>query len=193
VADQSQGLSLLDQQRLVAPLEQMSPFIAPAIEPTCECRLQPLHAGYQILLRGFQCQVVMIAHDHKGVEQPPRFGAGFEQTSLKSGLGPLRLEDVHAVVAAINHVVTGSGEFESQFACHENNPAPPPPFRHIPTATFPLAIYRSGNRKPDPLRLLCRNLTVSGGSVLVIRDLTPSAASLWCDRPEKRRCGSCRG
>jgi hypothetical protein len=62
--------------------------------------------------RGLQGQMVVVAHEHMSVQYPIGLGAGLEQAGLKRRLRSLGLEDVRPVVAPVNYVVAGPGEFD---------------------------------------------------------------------------------
>jgi hypothetical protein len=52
--------------------------------------------------------MVVVAHEHTSVPHPIGLGGG-----LKRRLRSLGLEDVRPVVAPVNYVLVGPGEFES--------------------------------------------------------------------------------
>ena len=108
----------IDQQGLVAPLEQMSTFAPQLVEPVGEGRLEPLHAGHEVALRRLQREVVVVAHDDERMQDPAGLGAGLEQTGLKGHLGLVRLEEIRPVVPAVDHMVARSGKLQTEFAGH---------------------------------------------------------------------------
>ena len=46
--------------------------------------LQPFHPVHQVGLRRLDAQMVMIAHQHPRVHQPPRLGTSFSKTALNA-------------------------------------------------------------------------------------------------------------
>ena len=69
----------LYQQRLVAALKEMAVQIVPVVVAGGVGSLQPLHAVHQIRLAGFDQQVVMVGHQHVGMDDPARLAAGVGQ------------------------------------------------------------------------------------------------------------------
>lgn len=55
-------IAIINDLRLVAPLEKVSPKLMTSIVSLRERSLKPLHRANKIALRRFQQQVVMIAH-----------------------------------------------------------------------------------------------------------------------------------
>jgi len=82
-----------------------------------------VHPRHQVALRGFQRQMIVIAHEHIRVEHPAGLGARLEQTVLERRPRPLGLEDMCPVIATVDHVVARPGEFESQLARHARQSA----------------------------------------------------------------------
>ena len=123
MADLPQGRALFDQQALVTSLKKMPSFSAQLVEPVGKGRLQPLHAGHQVALRCFQGHVVMVTHQHIGVQQPAGFVAGFEEAPFKRPLRSFSLKNVRPVITPVDHMVTGSRKFQSQLARHAKSSA----------------------------------------------------------------------
>jgi hypothetical protein len=70
---------LVDNYRLVTPLEQVSKqFVAPVIA-LCVRALEPLHSGDKIPLRGLDQQMIMVPHQHISVYAPAGSLASFAQ------------------------------------------------------------------------------------------------------------------
>jgi hypothetical protein len=69
-------LSAVDHQRPVASLKEMAEHPMPRIEPLRVGPQKPLHPVDQVRLRDFQQGVVMIAHQHVGMDRPTRLAAG---------------------------------------------------------------------------------------------------------------------
>ena len=78
----------------------------------------PLHSRRQIRLGRFHQQVVMIAHQNKGMNPPARFGA-----SLSEGLkeqAPILIVPINRLlmISPTHHMIHCSREFDPQLACH---------------------------------------------------------------------------
>ena len=96
----------------------MPALAAQFVEAVGEGGLKPLHAGHEVARRGFDSQVVVVAHDHKGVKPPAGAFAGDEQAVLERLPRAHRLEYKGPVVPAIDHVVDRPGEFQPQLPRH---------------------------------------------------------------------------
>jgi hypothetical protein len=63
----------------------------------------------------------VIAHDDKGMQPPGKSTARLEQGLFEGLRGTFVREQVSAVVSAIYHVKTRTGEFDTGFASHRLN------------------------------------------------------------------------
>jgi hypothetical protein len=68
--------------------------------------------------RGFEEEVVVIAHEHEGMHPPAGPSTGFTQRLQEPLPLPVVAEDRFAPVSAIEHMVERSGEFDAGFAGH---------------------------------------------------------------------------
>ena len=109
----------IDGNRLVAAGEEMTPRPVRGVEPLGVGALQPLHAGHQIRLGGFQQQVVVVPHQHIGVDPPPRASADLAKRRQKTRAIRIRPEHGLAMVAAAHGVVDRAGVFQPRFPCHD--------------------------------------------------------------------------
>jgi hypothetical protein len=80
--------------------------------------LQPFHALAEVRLGEFDREVEMIAHDDIRVNAPAEALRRLSQGSNKSFGGTLAVKQGAPVVAAIDHVVTGTGKFNAERAGH---------------------------------------------------------------------------
>ena len=114
----TQCFAWLDQQAFVSTLEEVTAFTAQPVEAIGEGRLEPLHASDQIRVRSFDREMIVVAHDDEGMEEPVGFLAGLEQAGLKRGARFLVVKNLGAVVAAIQDVIARTGKFEPQLSRH---------------------------------------------------------------------------
>ena len=84
--------------------------------------LQPAHPFHQVPLGSFHRQVVMITHDHIGVEQPAALWAGLKKCLFK-GAGTPILKKLLTVIASADHMVDASGKLQPRFPRHLARPA----------------------------------------------------------------------
>ena len=57
-------------------MEKATAFTAKPVEAIGECSLEPLHASDQIPVRSFDREMIVVAHDDEGMEEPVGFLAG---------------------------------------------------------------------------------------------------------------------
>jgi hypothetical protein len=82
-----------------------------------------LQAGDEIALRGFHGEVVVIAHNNIGLEQPPGAFTCREKTFLKSLPGPGGCEKESVIVAPIDDVIDRSRVLKSSLRAMPQHPA----------------------------------------------------------------------
>ena len=114
----TQCFAWLDQQALVATLEEVTAFSAKPVEAIGKGGLEPLHACDQIPVRSFDREMIVVAHDDECMEEPVGFQAGLEQAVFKRSARFLVAKNLGAVVAAIQDVITCAGKFEPQLSRH---------------------------------------------------------------------------
>lgn len=106
IVDQSQQRAILvNEDRFVAPLEHMPTLITETVKARRKRALQPFHAFHQIWLRRLDHQMVVVAHDHIGIELPSTALSRFKDRALKRFPCLIVNEEVLAVVPAANDVV----------------------------------------------------------------------------------------
>ena len=108
------------------PLEQVPDAAVAEIEVSRVTAVEQMHARGQVGLGGLRKKVVVVCHEHEGV-QPPTIGFHRALQPIQSPLA-IRVvaDDGAALVATRHHVVQSTGQFDSQRSCH----APKiPPFR----------------------------------------------------------------
>ena len=103
---------------LVAALEQMTAQSMPAVEAHCPRRLEPSHAAYQVCFRRLQQQMVMIVHQHPGMDTPTRSPAHFTQGFKKSCAISIVAENLLLAIPPVHHVIDRPFKFDSCFSCH---------------------------------------------------------------------------
>ena len=109
----------IDQQALVASLEQMPVFLPQPVEAQGECPLQPLHSLHQVRRRGFQGDVIVVGHQAPRVHHPTRLRTGFIQTLQECRFGLLGPEDLGTVVPAVENMVDRPLLLETQLPWHD--------------------------------------------------------------------------
>ena len=114
----TQCFAWLDQQAFVSTLEKVTALTAKPVEAIGEGSLEPMHASDQIRIGSLDRQMIVVAHDDEGMQEPVGFLAGLKQAVLKRSARFLVAKNLGAVVAAIQHVIARTGEFESQLSRH---------------------------------------------------------------------------
>src|SRR5438105_2450250 len=95
------------------------PVLLPkAVEAIGKGRLQPLHSSDEISQWSLECEVVVVAHDHKGMQQPLATSAAFKKAGLERGPRSFFGKNPVPVIAAIDHVIDRTGVFEPKLARH---------------------------------------------------------------------------
>ena len=114
----TQCFAWLDQQAFVSTLEKVTALTAKPVEAIGEGSLEPMHASDQIRIGSLDRQMIVVAHDDEGMEEPVGFLAGLEQAVLKRSAGFLVAKNLGAVVAPIQDVIACAGKFEPQLSRH---------------------------------------------------------------------------
>ena len=126
VVDQThQRPSWFHQQGLVTSLEHMSALAGELVKAVAESTLEPAHSFHEVSLGSLQGQVIVVTHNHVGMQHPATTFTGFEEGILKlfSGLG--HGEQVLAVVAAGQDMVDCSRILNARFSGHGRKPWTP--------------------------------------------------------------------
>ena len=118
IGHRSEIFALINRQSPVAPLEQMPPNTMTRIEPLRIGTLKPLHPIDQVRLRGLQQKVVMIAHQHKRVNQPPIALGNLSERIQKPLAVFCILKDRLLMIPAAHHVIGRTFKLSSGFSCH---------------------------------------------------------------------------
>ena len=115
-----QRRTIFDQQRLVSALKDVPTLSHGTVEPIGERALQPLHPCRQIRLGRLQRRVIVVAHEHVGMQSPAVAPARLEQGRLE--VRPCRTdrEEILAIVATIENVVTGACELDARLPWHNS-------------------------------------------------------------------------
>ena len=88
VRDQRERFTFFDGKGLVATLEKVPMGAAVSIEAIGKSRLQPLHSGDEVALRSLDHEMVVVAHDREGMQQPGGFLTGLEGGILGGQVSP---------------------------------------------------------------------------------------------------------
>ena len=121
MANRSQRPMRFDDQCLVSPLKQVPALVTQPVEPGGKGRLQPVHARDEVSARGFQRQMKVIAHEYERVQPPLRLRTGVKQARFKRCFRPLTLKNGSPVVAAVDHVITRTREFQPELSRHPSS------------------------------------------------------------------------
>ena len=108
----------LDQDRLVAALEDVPDPPVPTVETLGEDAVQLPHAAGQVRRRRFDEQVVVVVHLAPGVTEPSE---AFDDTRQNVDDEPAILvtaDDIAARVAAAGHVIERAGVFDAERPRH---------------------------------------------------------------------------
>ena len=89
------------------------------------CPGQYFFAFCEVSLGSLQGQVIVVTHDHVGMQPPATTFAGFEEGFLKLYSGLRHAEQVLAVVAAGQDMVDRSRILNARFPGHGRNPWKP--------------------------------------------------------------------
>ena len=126
VVDQpQQRASLVNKDALVTALEHVSPLAVEAVKAVGEGSLQPRHALHKVRFRRFQGEVVMVAHQDIGMDDPPAFFAGLGEGPFESCRRPHFAKQVFAVIPPVDHMVNRAFKLPSRLACHDVASSPP--------------------------------------------------------------------
>jgi hypothetical protein len=96
----------------------MSEFLMPPVVPDGVCAQQPLHAGDQVGLGGFQHEVQMVGHEAKGMHLPIGLLACFPKLAAETLSILVVLEDSLPAITAIDDVIHRAGVLDGQLARH---------------------------------------------------------------------------
>ena len=97
----------------------MAGQLVPVVQADGVGALQPGHPRHQVGVGGFDHQMVMVAHQAKGMHLPIRLLTGLGQGLDEVMPVHVVQEDVLALVATAHHVIHGAGILDSHFARHD--------------------------------------------------------------------------
>lgn len=98
----------------------MAKAVVPAVEPLGIGAQQPLHAGDQVGVGGFDHQVKVIAHEAKAVHLPAGLLAALLQAAQELMAVLLIAKDGFLVVAPVHDVIDGPGILDAHLPCHRD-------------------------------------------------------------------------
>ena len=111
-------LSSFHQDGFVAVSKEVAPLPVPDVEPPCHRDLQPFHAHHKIRFRGFQKQMVVVAHEHPRMNPPPRLPARLSEHLQKKPAVIVIKEDRFSAISSRHHVVISPSILDSNVSCH---------------------------------------------------------------------------
>ena len=83
--------------------------------------MRTLLASDQIPVRDFDREMIVVAHDDEGMEEPVGFLTRLEQALLKPSARYLVAKHLGAVVTTIQHLIADPGKCEPQLARYRSN------------------------------------------------------------------------
>ena len=104
----------LDQDRLVAALEDVPDPPVPTVETLGEDAVQLPHAAGQVRRRRFDEQVVVVVHQAPGVTEPSEAFGDTRQNVDDEPAILVTADDIAARVAAAGHVIERAGVFDAE-------------------------------------------------------------------------------
>ena len=123
VADSRERVPVFDEQRFVSALKYMSVLTMESREADREGRLQPVHASHEIRLGCFQCEMVMVAHEHECAGPPAELHRRLAQRCEESSFRAVRGKNVVLQIATVDHMVTGSWILKAKTTRHSSDSA----------------------------------------------------------------------
>ncbi len=117
-AQTQQIIALLHQKTLVAPLEEMTAALVPAVEKYCVSHCQPMHPTAQIRPMCLRHEVHMIPHQHKTKNGDVKASRRFCQQFYKpTAIAVIPKNPLPGVAAGAN-MIDGFLKFHSQRPRH---------------------------------------------------------------------------
>ena len=103
-------------------------IIQRSVIPLCECPLQPFHTRHQVGLRRLQQEVIVIPHQHIGMNPEPRPPAHLGQRIQKSGRIASVAKDRLSPIPTTHHMINGPRVVNAYapWHSHTNGRANPP-------------------------------------------------------------------
>jgi hypothetical protein len=149
-----------------APLKEMTDSMVADIEGLRINLVEPFYAAGQIRKRGLHEQVVMVRHEHPGMEDPMMKLDDLSEELNEEEAIPIRAMDVPPLIATAGHMPDGSGTLQTERSHHEKGGE---------TTASELRWTAQGGRVENATRVL-----VSQGGrpnrILHFAGLTPQAA-----------------
>ena len=101
--------------------------VVPPVKPDAVADVEPLHRAAQVGLPRFHQQVIMVVHQHLGMNpQPEPLGQLPQQLQKTRAVGVLPVNGL-SLVAASRNVVAPTRTLEAQCPCHPPSQPPPAP------------------------------------------------------------------
>ena len=116
--DQVSGRTLVDDLRLVAASEKVSPLPVPTIETLRVGSQHPAHSGHEVRLRRLQHQMKMVAHETIGVHLPPGLRASLAEGSEERLPVTILNVDSFPAVAPVHDVIPRARILDAQRPGH---------------------------------------------------------------------------
>ncbi len=110
---------IFDDHRAKAALEEVTRSVVPPIKPDTVADVEPLHGTAQVGARCFDEQMIVVIHQHIGVDTNREALGGLRQQFEEvSAIGLLPVDRL-SLIASRRDVVTSAGPFDTQCSCHD--------------------------------------------------------------------------
>ena len=113
-----QILALLHRLVLIAVTEKMAPELVSGIEAVRPGVLKPTHSLHHVRFRGLEEQMVVLAHEHPGIEVPPASLYNFLQGTFEALAIEVVMHDVLPAVATGHGMRDGAGILDALLSRH---------------------------------------------------------------------------
>jgi hypothetical protein len=113
----------VDQDRLVAPLKQVSAAMLAAVNPPCIAKREVLDDDGKLNPTDLDKEVHMVRHPAVAVNAIPKSPDSLGDESFQLGMISFAKENPLAAIAAQDDVVYPAGDMNSRFPCHGRKPS----------------------------------------------------------------------
>ena len=112
------GLLVLEDGRLEAPLEKVPGDLVGPVEPHGLGQLQPLDGAAEVRVPGTKKEMVMVVHQHERVNRHSEAFGEFGEAAEEATAIVVRAEDATAVIASVDDMVPAMGHPDAQRSSH---------------------------------------------------------------------------
>ena len=112
------GLLVLEDGRLEAPLEEVPGDLVGPVEPHGVGQLQPLDGAAEVRVPGTKEEMVMVVHQHERVHRHPEALGELGEAAEEASPIVVRAEDATAVIASVDDMVPAVGHPDAEGTSH---------------------------------------------------------------------------